>query len=440
MRELKGNWKDLFRLFRVALDLPKVFLASSGTLLTILILGGWNSLLAVFTTGWTTNQFLDKLTQKAQFPPYGDVANLFASFLNLPVQAGREVVKSTTTSDPLFWLWAFGGIFLVILIWSNFGNAISRLAAFELTRDERIEMREATEYASSKFGANFMSFLLPAIGFGIFGLVIYLVALLINIPYLNALVMLGLPLAGIGGFIMVLILIGTATGFPLFFPSIAVEGTDSFDAISRGFSYVLSRPWHYLWYWLTTLVYGTICTLFVWFFALLMLRTVNTTGIIAVGSEFKEIVNLSTGIETPLHVSLTGWVYYSWVMIFELMAFSYAVSFFFSGSTLIYLLMRKNVDGIETEEIYEEVSEEEEIFYEEPPFDEDEEFDEGEFEEDEFGEGETEEEQEEASSTGEDSGPEEASEESDDSPESADTTPEETETEDQDDSEESRES
>ena len=43
---------------------------------------------------------------------------------------------------------------------------------------------------------------------------------------------------------MTLILLGLTGGFNLMYPTIAVEGSDSFDAISRSFSYVYARPAH----------------------------------------------------------------------------------------------------------------------------------------------------------------------------------------------------
>ena len=39
------------------------------------------------------------------------------------------------------------------------------------------------------------------------------------------------------------LLVGLSAGGSLMYPTIAVEGSDSFDAVSRSFSYVLNRPW-----------------------------------------------------------------------------------------------------------------------------------------------------------------------------------------------------
>ena len=50
------------------------------------------------------------------------------------------------------------------------------------------------------------------------------------------------------GFVMTITLFGTIGGFNLMYPTIAVEGSDSFDAITRSFSYVYARPWRMLFY------------------------------------------------------------------------------------------------------------------------------------------------------------------------------------------------
>ena len=51
-------------------------------------------------------------------------------------------------------------------------------------------------------------------------------------------------LALIGGaWLIAFLLVGLGGGWALMYPTIAVEGSDSFDAISRSFSYVFARPW-----------------------------------------------------------------------------------------------------------------------------------------------------------------------------------------------------
>ncbi len=367
MRELNGDWKDLFGLFRVSLHIPKLLLAACGLILTFLTAGAVTFYLALSGSEQNPGEFFDLL------PNVNGVNDIVLTAFEFPVIATRNLLGAGSSSFEVTVLLAASFVALVA-IWSFIGNAISRIAALEITRDERIEANEALAYATDQFKASFMSFFLPLIGYVIFWLVIWLVALLANIPVLNILVMAGLPLALLGGFIMVLILLGAGGGFPLFIPSIAVEGTDSFDAISRGFSYVLSRAWHYIWNWLVALVYGGICTVFVLAFACMIQTVVNEAGALAISDsmmDFGKILNVNLE-NTTWYTWTGGIVYYFWIFIFQTMAAGFAVSFFFCASTMIYLLMRKRVDGIDMEEVYEELDEEEELLFEEESFEEDE--------------------------------------------------------------------
>ena len=66
---------------------------------------------------------------------------------------------------------------------------------------------------------------------------------------------LGVVLAGLGwgfvaltGFLMALFGVGLLFSWPLMWSTIASEGSDAFDAVSRAFAYVFQRPLHYLAY------------------------------------------------------------------------------------------------------------------------------------------------------------------------------------------------
>src|SRR5205807_6154878 len=78
-------------------------------------------------------------------------------------------------------------------------------------------------------------------------------------------------LALAAGFVMTLVALGTGGGLNLMYPTIAVEGSDSFDAISRSFSYVYARPWRMLWYTIVAIVYGALTFLFVRLFIFMTL-------------------------------------------------------------------------------------------------------------------------------------------------------------------------
>src|SRR5258708_33341852 len=69
------------------------------------------------------------------------------------------------------------------------------------------------------------------------------------------------------GFLMAVVLIGVAAGWPLMFATISVEGSDGFDGLSRAYNYVFERPLYVLWLAIVTMFYGSLMIFFVWLMA-----------------------------------------------------------------------------------------------------------------------------------------------------------------------------
>src|SRR2546421_213857 len=160
-----------------------------------------------------------------------------------------------------------------LIIWSVFGGAIARIAAVHVARDEKISVRQALRFSTGKA----LSFIYaPVIPLAILIVIGALLALggwiLLHVPGIGPIiigVLFFLALAA--GFVMTLVLVGTVAGFNLMYPTVAVEGSDSFDAISRSFSYVYARPWRMLFYTAIAVGYGALTYLFIRFFLSLML-------------------------------------------------------------------------------------------------------------------------------------------------------------------------
>ncbi len=208
------------------------------------------------------------------------------------------------------------------------------------------------------------------------GLMLTAGGLIGNIPFVGDILMGVLWfLALLGGLAIAFITIGTLAGGSLFAPVIAAEGSDAFDAISRGFVYVYSRPWKSLLYGLTLVIYGSLCYLFLRFFVWVMLAATHAfVGLGLLGSrayagagadkldvvwrmptfmdlrphgfDFYGLSVMGAG-EVLLAVFITIWVYLVWGLLQ-----SWLLSFYFSGSSMAYLLLRKDVDAIEIDEIY----------------------------------------------------------------------------------------
>ena len=265
------------------------------------------------------------------------------------------------------------GIYFLI-IWSVFGGAVARVAAVHVARDEKISVRQALRFSVSKFLSFFSAPLIPALIIGFIGLATAAAALVGNIPFVGPLavgVLFIVPL--LAAFVVTLILIGTFGGFNLMYPTIAVEGSDSFDAISRSFSYVYARPWRMLFFTAVSVVYGALTYLFVRLFIWVMLSVAHL--FVGVGM----FTQTSTGADTwqAMWPSPTGserltyaidnaalgtggdigaFFVAFWVYLVVGVLGAFAISFYFSANTIIYFLMRNEVDATELDDVYIEQS------------------------------------------------------------------------------------
>lgn len=284
----------------------------------------------------------------------------------------------------LVWLlaehWFFSALFVpaLLAIWAITGGAISRAAIVQFARGERIGIREALAFSKNKFWGFFFAPLL-CLGFVVaIGLMLTLGGLLGNVPYVGDIII-GLLwfLALIGGLAIAFISIGTLAGGGLFAPVVASEGSDAFDAISRGFSYLYSRPWKSLLYGATLVLYGSLCYLFLRFFIWLMLAATHAfvgLGMLGerpyagIGADKLDAVwrmptfmdlqphafdyygmGVLGGGEIVLALLITLWTYLIWGALQ-----SWLLSFYFTGNSIAYLLLRKDIDAIGYDEIYTE--------------------------------------------------------------------------------------
>jgi hypothetical protein len=273
----------------------------------------------------------------------------------------------------------FGAICLAI--WAIFGGAISRIAALHVARDEKISIKEALKFGLKKFPSFLFAPLIPVAIVGVLTFLVWIGSLILFNwglgigEVLNSLLYC-LPL--IAGFVMALVAVGTVGGLTLMFPTIAVEGSDSFDAISRSFSYVYARPWRMAFYSLVALIYGVFCYLFVRFFAFLMLKlsyqavdwAVLADGNSGLMSKFNTMwsgptfENLHGGFDWSVcwGVQAFGaWIIAFWVYVVIGFVIAFLVSFFFSANTVIYYLLRNRVDATDMDDVYVEEEPAEEV-------------------------------------------------------------------------------
>jgi hypothetical protein len=284
------------------------------------------------------------------------------------------------------WLMRHHPLYFVIFtlwfltIWAIFGGAIARIAAIHVARDEKLSVRAALAFSLGKFLSFVSAPLIPLVIVLVVGMIPLIAGLLSSIPGLGVVFYLAMTLLFVlilaAGFVMTLVLLGTFGGFNLMYPTIAVEGSDSFDAISRSFSYVYAKPWRMLFYTIVAIIYGAICYLFVKLFIWLMLSLTHHfvgAGFIADAPSLaplwstmwpgpQQSTTLSYDIDfltlrTP-HQDLAAFFLAFWIYLVIGTLGAFAISFYFSANTIIYFLLRHDVDATEMDDVYLEQSEE----------------------------------------------------------------------------------
>jgi len=286
-----------------------------------------------------------------------------------------------------------------LAVWGFFGGAICRIAAVQIARNERITLSEALAFTRERFVSYFAAPVFPMVLIAILTLLLIIFGWLEWTPYVGD-IFAGLfwPVVLLLGFIMAIVLVGMI-GWPLMVATISTEGSDSFDALSRSYSYVYQAPWQFLWYNLLALAYGAVLIFFIGFMASFMVYVgkwgvASAPGLAKIDPKSDRepsylfnhaptsfgwrdlLISSSQFVEEVDEVSATGhaikhkeftkeyrdsihggneagaWMVTFWLWIVFLLMLGFGYSYFWSASTIIYFLMRRDVDDTEMDEVH----------------------------------------------------------------------------------------
>jgi hypothetical protein len=293
-------------------------------------------------------------------------------FIDGIAQAAAEAPIAAVKHDA----WSTAAVALPLLaLVAIFGGAISRMAATEFARGERISWTTALAF-SLRRGVAFTSTLAsPLLGALIIGGIIAVAGwALLSIGWVQVAgaVLYGLALLLILG--AVLLLVGYVFGFPLLIPALACEGTDAIDAIQRTYAYVLGRPVRLIAYTLLSLammvallaVVGGIGSAAISATAVATTTLTNDTVTEAVRSEVPGLTkprpisvdSIILGTAPPAEpdfgksLNTTKDIIGFWHNVVALLVAGIGVSYFFSSSTVLYLILREINDGQDHTELW----------------------------------------------------------------------------------------
>ena len=167
------------------------------------------------------------------------------------------------------------------------------------------------------------------------------------------------PLVLLIGAAMALLLLGLTYAWPLIVSSAACEGQNSFDAMTRAFAYVFQRPLHCLGYAVVAMLFGGFCWLIVANLAasVVELSYWSTSWGANVGSgenasRIDVLRGLTTDSESSSMLSFAQDSMAFWNGLIQTIAASFLYGPFWCMASAVYLLLRKEVDDTEMDEIY----------------------------------------------------------------------------------------
>lgn len=354
-------WLIIFRAFRISVSLPVLSLATIGWLLTpvgsqigsALFLGNAD----VVTTEWATplNDFVSGSETLSAIPGMttltaasNPISLVYQHFTDPFVQFFDRSNTVRESAYHLFrGLWSIG-------VWAFFAGAITRIATVQLGREERVDLRSAVVYAARQYGWSFVAPFFPLFGVLLASIPLIVLGFIMRADAGMVVAGIAWPFALLGGLAITILLLGLLAGWPLMWPTISSEEHgDAFEAFSRSFSYVFQRPLQYLFY-------------------LVLAGLIGGVGWVLVSHVSEAVIELTyygaSWGATNERIDLVAFGDYTGTMgtgvglirlfdgLVRLIAMAFNFSFFFCVLTAIYLVMRRDVDKTDFDEVFVEDS------------------------------------------------------------------------------------
>jgi hypothetical protein len=252
------------------------------------------------------------------------------------------------------WLFFVMGALWNLSVWALAGGAICRMAALRLGRAERVGFRESLQFARSRWIEFLTAPLLPLVAILLMAFPLVMLGFVMRSDWGMLLGGLFYVVALISGLLMAILGIGLAGSWPLMWGAVASEGSDSFDAISRSYAYVIQRPLA----WLGYVVSAAIVAALGWCVTSLFCEAILASGFwgLAVGMGDQRAADVWQWIQgsgRPAAVALPGyWLIMLLIDVTRLTASAISYGHFWCLATLVYLLLRRDVDQTELNELF----------------------------------------------------------------------------------------
>ena len=241
-----------------------------------------------------------------------------------------------------------------VAVWALFGGAIARIAAVYLTYGETLGPVAAIRAAARTWLSAVGAIGLVALATMVVALPLIVAGALLRFDFMVLLMGMAWIIALLCGAVVAILAIGLAVGWPLMWATSAVERTDAFDAISRGFAYLYQRPLHLLFYVAVASLTGVVAQLAV--SAAVVATTTATEWSVALGAGEGRTSDLgfdhngvSGDVDSVGEIGAGGIQF--WTSVVQGASTYFPLAYFWPAVTAIYLLLRREIDGTEMTEV-----------------------------------------------------------------------------------------
>lgn len=220
-----------------------------------------------------------------------------------------------------------------LLVFGLVGGAIARIAALALTREEGPDPEGALRYAWSKRYGFIGGPLLMLLGLLALALPLVVARLAMQLSWVAAAMAVLWPVMIVAAVIATLYAVAVLIGWPLLGAAAATDGSDGFDAVSRTFAYIYQKPLR---------LGGYLAVLAVLFGGSALVGELLLAGVER-ASDYA-----TAGVTSPWAIETIA----EWTALAASLVGVYLVALLWTSAGAVYLLRRRDVDGVHLDEVY----------------------------------------------------------------------------------------
>lgn len=220
-----------------------------------------------------------------------------------------------------------------LLVFGLVGGAIARITALALTREEGPDPEGALRYAWSKRYGFIGGPLLMLAGLVAVALPLVVARLAMQLTWLAAAMAVLWPVMIVAAAIATLYAVAVFVGWPLLGAAAATDGSDGFDAVSRTFAYVYQKPLR---------LAGYLAVLAVMFGGAALAGELLLEGVQR-GCDYA-----TAGVTSPWALATIA----EWNAVAASLVGVFLVALVWTSAGAVYLLRRRDVDGVHLDEVY----------------------------------------------------------------------------------------